>query len=157
MGILSVKSSQTYKDEGNTNNIHASIDTLMSLGSRVVVIASKDSAAKALLIAAISGHVNNETAWLIMGSAANVIRQLNQHVDVYNRIVQTRLNNANQSNVSTTNTTYKDAVEQLAWSTDKLDLLTMERLFAGGVFIFEQQTELAGYPPYDTFQQKLSQ
>ncbi|KAL9554305.1 hypothetical protein MBANPS3_002883 [Mucor bainieri] len=154
MGILSVKSSQTYEDVGNTNNIHASIDTLMSLGSRVVLIASKDAAAKALLIAAITGHVNNETAWLIMGSSANVIRQLNQHVDAYNRIVQTRLDNANQS--SETNA-YEDAVEQLAWNTNKLGLLTMEDLFAGGVFIFEQQTELAGYPPYDTFQQKLSQ
>ncbi|GAN11749.1 hypothetical protein MAM1_0884d11335, partial [Mucor ambiguus] len=149
-----VKSSQTYKDVGNTNNIHASIDTLMSLGSRVVLIASKDSAAKALLIAAISGHVNNETAWLIMGSSANVIHQLNQHVDMYNRIVQTRLNSAN---FSSTSITYEDAVEQLAWNTNKLDLLTMEHLFAGGVFIFEQQTELTGYSPYDTFQQKLSQ
>lgn len=153
MEIFSVKSSQTYQDVGNTNNIHASIDTLMSFGSRVVFIASKDSAAKALLIAAISGHVNNETAWLIMGNSTNVIRQLNQHVDAYNRIVQTRLNNANQAGA----TTYKDAVEQLAWNTNKLDLLTMGHLFAGGVFIFEQQTELAGYPPYDTFQQKLSQ
>ncbi|KAK4519569.1 Ribonucleoside-diphosphate reductase large subunit [Mucor velutinosus] len=154
MGILSVKSSQTYEDMGDTNNIHASMDTLMSLGSRVVLIASKDSAAKALFIAAISGHVNNETAWLIMGNSANVIRQLNQHVDVYNHIVQTRLDNANQSSTSTT---YQNAVEQLAWTTNKLDRLTMEHLFAGGVFIFEQQTDLTGYPPYDAFQQKLSQ
>ncbi|EPB87172.1 hypothetical protein HMPREF1544_05997 [Mucor circinelloides 1006PhL] len=153
MGILSVKSSQTFEDDGNTNNIHASIDTLMSLGSRVVFIASKDSAAKALLIAAVTGHVNNETVWLIMGNASNVTHQLNQHVDLYNRIIQTRLNSGNQSSP----TTYENAVEQLAWSTNKLNLLTMEHLFVGGVFIFEQQTELTGYPPYDTFRQKLSQ
>jgi hypothetical protein len=58
--------------------------------------------------------------------------------------------------LSSASITYKDAVEQLAWNTNKLDLLTMEHLFAGGVFIIEQQTELAGYSPYDTFQQKLS-
>lgn len=153
MGNLTVKYSQTYYDNGNTNNIHASIDTLMSLGSRVVFIAVDDNAAVvALLIAAINGHVNNDTVWLILGDSIMISEQLNEYLHVYNEIIHTRLDDAKQPII-----TYKTAIEQLAWNTNNVELLTIEHLFVGGVFIFEQQTELVGYPPYDMFQQKLLQ
>ncbi|CEP12702.1 hypothetical protein [Parasitella parasitica] len=153
MGNIMVKSSQSYYDRGNTNNIHASIDALMSLGSRVVLIAMDDSAAMALFVAAAAGHVNIDTVWLTAGNSASIFQQLNAYVQVYNDIIHTRITSVNQ----TASVTYKNAVEHVAWNTQHLDFVTMEHLFAGGVFIFEQQTELVGYPPYDMFQQKLQQ
>ncbi|KAI8646977.1 hypothetical protein BD408DRAFT_439732 [Parasitella parasitica] len=151
-GIM-VKSSQSYYDRGNSNNIHASIDALMSLGSRVILIAMDDSAAMALFIAAAAGHVNKDTVWLTAGNSVSISQQLNAYIQVYNDIIHRRTINVNQNST----TTYKNAIEQVAWNTQRLNYLTMEDLFTGGVFIFEQQTNLVGYPPYDMFQQKLLQ
>jgi hypothetical protein len=147
MRNMTVKSFQTYYDNGNTNNIHASIDTLMRLGSRVVFIAVDDNAAVALLIATINGHVNNGTVWLILGDSVIISEQVDEYLRVYNGIIHTRLYNAKQHI-----TTYKAPIEQLAWNTNSVKFLTIERLFVGGIFILEQQTKLVGYSLYDMFQ-----
>lgn len=152
MRNITVKSFQTYYDNGNTNNIHASIDTLMRLGSRVVFIAVGDNAVVALLILTVNGHVNNDTVWLILGDSVIISEQVDEYSRVYNGVIHTKLYNAKQHI-----TTYKSPIGQLAWNTNNVKFLTIEQLFVGSVFIFEQQTKLVGYSPYDKFQQKMLQ
>jgi hypothetical protein len=141
---------QTFFDLGDTNNIHASIDQLMSFGARVILIATKDEelSSRVLIIAAQAGHLNHETVWLTM---SNVKDHLISNIQVYNSIISNRLRNV------TMPLQFESAVQKLAWTTNDLELLNYTACFAGGIFTFEQQLDLHGYPPFDTFIQKTNQ
>ncbi|KAI9273772.1 periplasmic binding protein-like I [Helicostylum pulchrum] len=143
---MQIKSYQTFYDTGDTNNIHASIDTLMSFGSRVIVIATKeiDQIVTILTIAAQSGHIRHETVWITM---ANVQLELQSTISTFNRIVSSR------STADTTIPTFfKNAIEKTAWTTN-VSSINYKTAFAGGIFTFESETNLTGYLPYDSFYQ----
>jgi hypothetical protein len=149
---IAVKSSQTFFDTGDTNNIHASIDTLMSLGSRVVFVASKEvnDITSVLTIAAHAGHISHETVWVTM---TDVIQPLKKTVSQFNDIIYIRRN----SNLTLIPSHFKHAVEQVAWTTPDMEVIDYSSAFAGGIFTFVPQTDLTGYPPFDQFNQKWQQ
>ena len=145
---VNVKSSQTFYDAGDTNNIHASIDALMSLGSRIIFIAEKnvDSIVSVLTIAAQAGHINADTVWITM---THVVPQLKIAVSSLNHILQQR----KEGHLAPAH--FQNAVEQFAWTTeDDTDYLDFDQAFAGGVFTFVPNMDLTGYPQYDAFNQK---
>ncbi|KAG2235490.1 hypothetical protein INT48_007888 [Thamnidium elegans] len=139
-----LKSYQTFYDTGDTNNIHASIDTLMSFGSRVIVIATKeiDQIVTILTIAAQSGHIHHETVWITM---ANVQLELQSTISTFNHIVSSR-------SIENIPTSFKNAIEKTAWTTN-VSSIDYKTAFAGGIFTFETETNLTGYLPYDSFYQ----
>lgn len=138
---------QTVFDLGDTNNIHASIDHLLNLGARVIFIRTKekDLASRVLFVAAQAGHLN-ETVWI---TQVQVKQQLLSLVQLYNAIILER-----QSNVSSIPIRFDHAVQKLAWTTDNVVLFNYTASFRGGLFTFEEQWDLQGYPPFDTFLQK---
>lgn len=142
---MQIKSYQTFYDTGDTNNIHASIDTLMSSGSRVIVIATKeiDQIVTILTIAAQSGHIQHETVWITM---ANVQLELQSTISTFNRIVSSR-------STDTVPNSFKNAIEKTAWTTTNVSFINYKTAFAGGIFTFEPETNLTGYLPYDSFYQ----
>lgn len=152
-GTVGVKSSQTYFDSGNTNNIHASIDTLMSLGSRIVFIASKevDEVVSILTIAAHAGHINAETVWITMIDVADALKST---ISQFNTVIHSRLALQQQQH-SEMKQPFQNGAEQVAWTTPNLETVDYASAFAGGLFTFIPYTNLSGdYAPFDEFSQK---
>ncbi|CAO3634209.1 unnamed protein product [Mucor hiemalis] len=144
-----VKSSQTYFDSGNKNNIHNSIDTLMSLGSRIVFIASKevDEIVSILTIAAHAGHINSETVWITMIDVSDTLKST---LSQFNAIIHNRME-LHQIGIEP----FQNGAEQVAWTTPNLEFIDYATAFAGGLFTFVPYTNLSGaYSPFDEFNQK---
>jgi hypothetical protein len=152
---VQVKSYQTFFDSGDTNNIHASIDTLMSLGSRVIFIASKDieQITNVLTIAAHAGHINHETVWITMQDVKTNLLQ--EKVNQFNDIISLRRLLLTESRLIIPRH-FKNAVEQVAWTTEDLEYCDYKSSFAGGIFSFVPVVDLPSYPPFDEFNQKWS-
>lgn len=162
-GMVGVKSSQTYFDSGNTNNIHASIDTLMSLGSRIVFIASKEvnEVVSILTIAAHAGHINAETVWITMIDVADALKST---ISQFNTIIHSRLafqqqqqphQQQQQQQPHSEMKSFQNGAEQVAWTTSNLETIDYASAFAGGLFTFIPYTNLSGdYAPFDEFSQK---
>lgn len=161
---ISVKSYQSFYEDGPKSDIRKSLDTLMSTGVRIIFIAAEgDALLTAFTLAAQAGYINKDTVWITTDTDTN---DLFHAVQNFNTILEKR---ANHTDIVPTNYTVADdpfklkkildveSVDPIAYAarmTSNLTTISYNQTFSGGVFIFEALNQLSGYEPYDIFHEK---
>ncbi|KAI7858643.1 periplasmic binding protein-like I [Circinella umbellata] len=165
---------QTYQSffDDNTpiSQVTKEIDTFLSSGVRIVLVAAQgDAQITALTVAAHLGYMNQNHVWVIPSK----LQDLNNAITNFNNILYRRhqgeqLNGANnvgeqdvsqktlESNTTSTTQEWVAPLDYLAWTTTNTTPISYNDTFSGGVFSFRKGMDLSGYPPFDQFLEKWS-
>ncbi|CAO3612776.1 unnamed protein product [Cunninghamella blakesleeana] len=158
---ISIKGYQSFYDLGPVSDIKSSLDTLMSTGARIIVLASTDEDAMitSLILAAHSGYINNDNVWITIGMDDTTL--LKQAVHKFNDVLTLRRNNDTQlPPLPTINTNDKstlakiDPIVYAARTTNNLTPIQYEHAFSGGIFTFNSANAISNYPPFEQFLNK---
>lgn len=161
---ISVKSYQSFYEDGPKSNIRKSLDTLMSTGVRIVFVAAEGKAQLTVLtIAAQAGYINNDTVWITTDMETD---DLFVAVNNFNSILEKRANHTDiipanynltddlSKAVKQSNNDSIDPIEYSARMASNLTTINYNQTFSGGIFVFEVLKQLTGYEPFDTFHNK---
>ncbi|KAI9018770.1 periplasmic binding protein-like I [Phycomyces nitens] len=161
---ITVKTYQSFYEDGPTSDIQHSIDTLMQSEARIIIIAAEGKAlTTALTVAANSGYINDSSVWLMFGETS---APLIEAIDRFNRVIaqrirapdsiQTVVRYAGLTGLNQKTSQAVDPAEYAARVTTYIRPIDFNTTFSGGVFMFKSRMGLTGYPPFDEFMDKWS-
>ncbi|KAI8084342.1 periplasmic binding protein-like I [Gilbertella persicaria] len=155
---IQVKSYQSFYDNGPQSDIQKSLDTFMSTGAHIILVAAQGDAQTAVMtVAAHRGYMNNNNVWITMDTDAHTLYSA---VQDYNSILEKRANHINvvpeQQNMTRALKSTIDPVTYAARAATDLNPIDYHASFSGGIFLLDILKNLTGYDPFDQFIDKWS-
>ncbi|KAI7872293.1 periplasmic binding protein-like I [Spinellus fusiger] len=156
---ITVKTYQSFYEDGPASNVQQSIKTLMNSGVQIIIIAAEGKAlSTALTVAANSGYMDNTNVWLTFG---DISPSLQQAVYKFNEAIDRRIQRPQNTQtivrytgLSALNQKLRqnvDPTEYAAETTSQISRIDYNTTFSGGIFMFRSRIDLSGYPPFDEF------